>query len=521
MTRCCPPALALPRLRSTIDASISRRAGRNVGRLAVSWLSAWFLCSTGVVQAASPAWIGPGNERLRDAVERLADERVIDIPLLSWPISHAELRNAVDGARRQGRLRPEFEATVATIEAALSPAARQWFIGAGDPSDLRTFENAPRESGELGARIPWSADTGEFAAVLEARVVADPADGQSLRPDGSYVTSRSGNWLVSAGWQDRWWGGGLDGSLELSSNARPVFALSLDRETSRPFETRWLRWLGPWSFGTFFGALEGHRPDSNHALLWGMRAAIRPLPGFEFSITRNAQFCGDKPPCGLSAFKDVFFGNDNAGENVAASREPGNQLATYEARWGGRIAGRPVSVYYQNTGETIDNKIPRPLRSLALLSLSTWGDLASGSRWRAHLEGTSTTCADNSYAQAADCAYENGIFTAGYRYRGRVLGHSTDSDTRQWVLGLSLDQGPRSWSARLRRAEVNRIGFVPQVNHLLSKGPQLWWVGEGLLKQRFAGGDLELSLGLEHRQDLLTDGTRLKPRGYVRWTGTF
>ena len=326
---------------------------------------------------------------------------------------------------------------------------------------------------------------------------------------------------MSAGWQDRWWGGGDDGSLQLSSNARPVFALALDRETSRPFETRWLRWLGPWTLGTFFGALEGRRPDSNHALLWGLRAAVRPLPGFEFSVTRSAQFCGDKPPCGVDAFWDVLVGNDNVGESVSATDEPGNQLATYEARWGGRIAGLPITLYLQNTGETIDNKFPRPLRTLSLGNLGTWGDFESGARWRAHLEFSTTTCADFDDAQNPDCGYENSLFSAGYRYRGRVLGHSTDSDSRQWAAGLLYEKGTRSWAARLRRAEINRLGTVPQPNHLLSKGPQVWWIGEALLKQPFAGGDLEFSLGLEHRKDSLADDTRTEPKGYVRWTQSF
>ena len=477
--------------------------------------------ASGLARAASPAWIVPGDETLRDAVERLVDERVIDIPLLSWPISHAELRTAIDLARTRRRVSAANEGTVARIEFALAPAGSTWFFFFFDPSDLRTFDDAPRATAEVGMRTRWSAESGELAAVLQVRAVADPADHQYLRPDGSYVMDRQGNWLVSAGWQDRWWGGGRDGSLQLSSNARPVFALSLDREVSTPFETRWLSWMGPWSFGTFFGALENHRSDSNHALLWGARAAIRPLPGFEFSITRNAQFCGDKPPCGVGAFWDVLTGRDNVGENVSASKEPGNQLATYEARWGGRIGGVPVSLYFQNTGETIDNKIPRPLRSLGLYSISTWGERPSGARWRAHIEFSTTTCSDFNYAQSADCAYENGLFTAGYRYRGRVLGHSTDSDSRQFVVGLLYAQGAQSWTARLRRAEINRIGGVPQVNQLLAKGPERWWVGEGVFKRPLARGEFELAGGLEYHQDLLTDSARLEPKGYLRWTQAF
>ena len=486
-------------------------------------------CARALVLAllASPAvswaqaWVAPSDEGLREALERLVDDRVLDLPLLAWPIASRELKAGLEAARARTGLSAAQLSAIARIDAALAPDPRQWFVAAGDPSDLRTFEDAPRESAELGAAWRWRGNA-RFTGEFRVRAALHPNDDQVARLDGSYLAARTGNWLWTAGFQDRWWGGGYNGSLQLSSNARPVFALSLDRETSQPFESRWLSWLGPWTIGTFFGALENRRPDSNHALLWGARASARPLPGLEFSVTRNAQFCGDKPPCSPKAFWNVLVGNDNVGESVSAADEPGNQLATYEIRWAGKIGEMPLGLYWQHTGETIDNKIPRPLRALDLITLSTWGDTAAGGRWRAHLEASSTTCADFSSVQSADCAYENGVFSAGYRYRGRVFGHSTDSDSRQLVVGL-VYSAPTDWiwTARLRRAEINRIGFVPQGNHLLSKGPALWWVGEGTMERPLLGGNLELAVGLERRRDDRSRATQLDPRGYLRWTQRF
>jgi hypothetical protein len=45
-----------------------------------------------------------------------------------------------------------------------------------------------------------------------------------------------GNWSTSLGKVDRWWGPGWDGSLILSTNARPIPAISLDRRIAEPFE---------------------------------------------------------------------------------------------------------------------------------------------------------------------------------------------------------------------------------------------------------------------------------------------
>ncbi|MEZ5488640.1 MAG: hypothetical protein R3E75_13635 [Steroidobacteraceae bacterium] len=50
--------------------------------------------------AAPPAWLAPGDPALRDAVERLVDDRAIDIPLLAWPIAAEELRAAIRAGRQ-------------------------------------------------------------------------------------------------------------------------------------------------------------------------------------------------------------------------------------------------------------------------------------------------------------------------------------------------------------------------------------------------------------------------------------
>ena len=127
-------------------------------------------------RAAAPVWIPPGDIALRDTVERLVDERVIDIPLLSWPIATAELRTALEDGRRAGRITPAHELAVARVEAALAPGRRAWWAAAGQASDLRTFADDPREEGELGLRTDWRAGE-RIAGEIAVRVTADPDDG--------------------------------------------------------------------------------------------------------------------------------------------------------------------------------------------------------------------------------------------------------------------------------------------------------------------------------------------------------
>lgn len=500
------------------------RVGRRLANNLFGMLIAVLPCA-----ASAQAWVAPGDGGLRRLVERLVDERTLDLPTLNWPIPKRDLETAIATARRRNDLAPTTLAKLAELEQQLgasstrSSSAGTWSMAVGDPTELRGFADAPRASGEASLEWRWhdpaTANEARWSGELHVTAALDPADGTALQPDGSYLALSLGNVLLSAGWQDRWWGGGSDGSLQLSSNARPVFALSVDRERSTPFQTPWLRWLGPWTMGTFMGALEARRIDSNHALLWGFHSAARPLPGLEISVTRNAQFCGSTRPCSGSIFWNVLTGHDNRGENVSTAKEPGNQLATYEIRWAGELGQVPLSIGYQNTGETIDNKFPRPLRSLALISLASWGDYDANTRWRAHLEFASTTCSDFNYAQSADCGYENSTFTGGYRYRGRVLGHSIDSDTRQYTLGLAIDDGRITRELLLRRAEINRIGSIPQPNHALApNGPQTWWTLEGHWRGELARGRIELQAGLERIHDDLRGTTSTRPRGWLRYT---
>ena len=98
------------------------------------------------------------------------------------------------------------------------------------PVLLRDFAATPREEGEASAGIQWLGD--RVAGALKVTVVSSPEDGKRYRLDGSYVGFTVGNFMVSYGAMDRWWGPGWDGSLILSNNARPMPSLTIERNYS-------------------------------------------------------------------------------------------------------------------------------------------------------------------------------------------------------------------------------------------------------------------------------------------------
>lgn len=485
---------------------------------------------------AGEPWIAPGDLQVRHDIQLLTDSGLIDLPITYWPIATSDLAHALDN---RSRLPERSVASPGEEEATLTPAQQLAFrrlrriaregtptlglevSGAGRPTTLRTFEDTPREEGELTGYATGFFGT-RFGGRLEVTAVVDPDDDKSVRLDGSYAAVKLGNWIVTAGAQERWWGSGWEGSLILSTNARPVPAMALDRAVSTPFETKWLSWIGPWRLTTFFGRMEGDRDDYDNPVLWGMRVSARPLQGLELSIDRTAQLCGEGRSCTFDDFWNMFTGNDNQGENVAAEDEPGNQLASYEIRWASPIGDGKYAAYFQHTGESIDNHIPRPYRSLDLVGIELWGDgSSSGASWRTVFEWAQTRCGGTENGQKLwDCAYNNGIFTPdGYRYYGRPLGHAMDGDGQMYSARfVHLDAAANTLSAVARYTLVNEGGVEPDTRHSIAPGPEDWISLDVTYRRPLWDGWIEGGVGVDQRDAQWQDSDSTLPRAWISWT---
>jgi hypothetical protein len=494
---------------------------------------------------AGEPWIAAGDTRVRHDVQFLVDEGVIDLPMSAWPIATSDLAAALariksepspqpspqpspakagEGARRagEGGLSQAQAAAVARLRKIAREGRPQLGVdirGASRPTTLRTFEDTPREQGELAG---WASGfVGErWGGRLEVTAAADPDDGDEVRLDGSYFAGKFGNWIVTAGAQDRWWGSGWEGSLILSNNARPVPAIALDRAVSEPFETKWLSWIGPWRLTTFMGYMDDDRGDHDNPLLFGMRVSARPLDGLEISLERTAQWCGDGRSCTWDDFWNLWSGNDNAGENVDPEDEPGNQLAGWDIRWASPIGDWPYALYFQHTGETIDNQIPRPYRSLELAGAEIWGESAGSSSWRVAAEWALTRCGGTEEGERLwDCAYNNAIFFAkGYRYNDRPVGHSMDGDGEMFSLRyVRIGEDEATWTAVTRYTKVNQGGAVPDLTHSFAPGAEDWISLDLTYRRPLADGWIEFSVGADQQDRDWNDSDALLARASVSW----
>jgi capsule assembly protein Wzi len=234
--------------------------------------------------------------------------------------------------------------------------------------------------------------------------------------------------MLSAGYLERWWGPGWDGSLILSTNARPIPTVTLERNYTDPFKTRWLSWMGPWRASIAMGEAESHDVPVPNVRFFAMRLNFKPRPWLEFGLTRTAQWCGGDRPCDWGTFVDMVFGNDNQTQDGAISeQQPGNQMAGYDMRLRSPWRKLPLVFYTQWIGE--DEAGGLPSKFIGQFGLETWGSSGLGG-WRLRTEYSDTACNFSRESPEYGCAYRNAIYPQGYAYRGRIIGHAMDNDSR-------------------------------------------------------------------------------------------
>lgn len=468
--------------------------------------------------ALANPWLAPGDLGVRHDVQLLADAGVIRAPATTWPMSWPDIARSVLNTAPTELHGPAVQDALIRMQRAARREVSQGLArleldvaGVHEPTPLRTFSDTPREEGELGVSARWFG--GRFAANLEAALVGDPQDGQQVRLDGSYGSVVLANLAVSAGVIDRWWGPGWDGSLILSTNARPIPGISIERNYADAFRWRVLRWLGSWNGSVVFGQGEGRDVSVRDTRFFAARVNFRPSLWFEFGVSRSAQWCGEGRPCGAGTFFDLLVGRDNRSESLSIDEEPGNQMGGYDFRLRSPWPTVPAAIYGQAIGE--DEAGALPSKFLGLMGLEAWGVTPLGSH-RIHIEYADTACSFSRQNPEFDCAYRNPLYPQGYTHRKRSIGHALDSDGRMYSAGILLvRRSGETWSLVARRIELNRAGSVPDNAHTTSPTPDELDNLELQYNRGLTWGTLRLGAGYDSYDGPARDGS--KTRGFIRW----
>ena len=417
----------------------------------------FFPLFTGLSLFSEP-FLAPHDPFLRHEIRLLQDYGVLNSTLNSWPLNLGGM-----SYKKSNKLKHDILGRTIKKESQSGWSLVKTTVGFSDNRvTSRSFGNETRSRFKTGIERSWTNDS--FVAKLSLNAFygvkydwkGRKDEGFAL--DGSYIAARLGNWSTSLGKVDRWWGPGWDGSLILSNNARPIPAISFDRRISEPFETKWLSWIGPWSFHSFIGRMEEERTIPN-PYLWGIRVDFNPtlLDGLEIGLFRMMQLGGEGRPEGFSTWVDAFLSQDNVGANTGKdpAKEPGNQLAGLDIRW--RFPDIPVALYGQVVGEDEDKFLPNSL--MFQYGIETWMSLSSGTArfFVEYVDLTSYWWTDD--PRTHNITYGHHMYNDGYRYHGRPVGHWADADSKIISLGVTIQSDAGiGWSSIIRTGDLNEDG---------------------------------------------------------------
>jgi hypothetical protein len=474
------------------------------------------LCALATLIASAHAepWLLPGDEGVRSDIQLLADAGVLHGPVTTWPVSWPDIARDVLGAHAHDLDGAAADALM-RIQRMARAASSTGFAGAGirvrgarDRGALRSFADTPREEAELALRASWMSE--HLSLDLQGAVVADPADGKKFRADGSYLGVNIGNFVISAGFIERWWGPGWDGSLILSTNARPIPSLTLERNYTDPFKSRLLSWIGPWRASIAVGEAESHDVAVPKIRFLAARVNVKPRPWIEIGVSRTAQWCGGNRECSWSTFTNMLAGRDNQIDSAGGSiDQPGNQMAGYDMRLRSPWRKLPLAFYTQWIGE--DEAGGFPSKFVGLFGIEGWGSTPLGGL-RVRAEYADTACNFSRQSPEFGCTYRNSIYPDGYTYRGRIIGHTIDNDSRMYSLGTLLTRANGDVvSLAVRRVELNRDGGPHAISAVRRDVDNV----ELRYLHEFEFGRVSIGVAYDDPAPVAESGADL--RGYVSW----
>ncbi|MBH0027802.1 capsule assembly Wzi family protein [Pseudoalteromonas sp. SWN29] len=431
-------------------------------------------------------WVKPDDYGLRADIQQLADAGVILAPVTTYPLMWKSFISDVESMPLE-QLSPSLQDALLRVkhryksENSSSHSVQFSAFAATDPIVATSFGATDTQETELSAAYSYLGDN--FAAKIAVNYRKDGkkclvdgkttddivTDVQALTDcndtsfDDSYLAYRLGNWIFRAGAVEQFWGPGVDNSLIMSGNAKPLPALSVTREKSTAFETPWLSWIGQWGFTAQMAKLESTRvvPD---ALLWSTRVNFRPIQQLEIALSWSAQWAGDGQPSSAGDFIDLITGKTECVDattncdlsNSGLESKIGNQLAGLDIRWSDTLLGQPYAIYASTIGEDASSQF-KPSDRAYLFGLQTTQRIYD-QNVLLNIEYTDTGVACKTFTESENCYYEHldGNYKSGYRYYGRTIGSTYDNDTQSVVLTLlgQLSNGD-DWQVKLRNVDYN------------------------------------------------------------------
>jgi hypothetical protein len=419
-------------------------------------IGALIMCLVGGSVLAGP-WLDVDDVRIRSDIEFLSEIGIVNRPLSVWPIMWSGV--VLDIKKHENTIK-NIDSHAAGVIARVKSAAKKAESNIQNEIKISMLSNSNLMTGfgvrEKHAKEIYYSNEGvrnRYVWKLALSATQDKLFAAHDKLEGSYIAGYLGNWVFGAGSINRWWGSGYQDSLILTNNALPSPGVFVQRNVAKPFKSRLLSWMGPWSVSMFANQLESQRSVS-HAKLVGAAISLKPSKQLDVSFLRVAQWGGQGRQESASNFWSLVAGWDNCDENGLScenkENEPGNQLAGVDIKWR-PFRNNPLSLYYQFIGE--DEAGGLPSRGMKMFGLSS-ALYIKGIDGRVFIEKSDTL---NEYS--ANLSYNHSIYKDGYRYEGVSIGSIYDNDAEIVTMGVNaLINKNNSIDLRLSHGEINVDG---------------------------------------------------------------
>ena len=266
------------------------------------------------------------------------------------------------------------------------------------------------------------------------------------------------NHEISVGKADDWWGPTQTGSMALSNNAEPVYALRINRVV--PLRVPLLSdVLGPIRYEGIFGSLKGHRYP-NAPWMHAEKFSFKPTRNLEFGFSRVVIFAGkDHVPLTFGSFWHSFtsFSNVSLAEKQGRD-DPGFRSSSFDFTWRLPWVENWLTLYCDSIVHDDVSPLAAPRRAAVNpgLYLSHLPGLP-----HVDLRGESVSTDPVSSTQGGQFLYWEYEYPDGYTNKGNFLGTWIGREGKGGQVWLTDWLSPKEYiQVGYRNAKVSK-NFIP------------------------------------------------------------
>ena len=262
----------------------------------------------------------------------------------------------------------------------------------------------------------------------------------------------------SVGKSDDWWGPTQSGSMALSNNAEPIYALRINRVV--PLRVPGLSdILGPFRYEGLFGSLKGHRYP-NSPWVHAEKFSFKPSRNLEFGFSRVVVFAGEgHVPLTFGSFWNSFSSFSNVSlADKEGRKDPGFRSSSFDFSWRLPWVEKWLTLYSDSLVHDDVSPLAAPRRAavnpglyLSHLPLLPHVDLRA--------EAVSSDPVSSS--QGGQFIYYEFEYPDGYTNKGNLFGSWIGREGKGGQAWLTDWLGPREYlQLGYRNAKVSKT-FIP------------------------------------------------------------